>query len=206
MQLLVNDQPCPIAVTPESTLRDLAQAVCSADPSSRCLVVSVHCDGQSVPNDRLESALDTPAAAFHEVALHTQPLKALVIQSLRDAALLLDSIDAARSEAADLIAQGHQQPAFQVLGKLFAEWRQVQETFALCSAAMHPQGSHSGSCAADPHAPLMEHMRQQLIELKAALQAADLVLVGDILSFELPEHFKRWRETLEALRKDASKR
>lgn len=196
---MVNDEPRSIRIEPRQTLRELARAICDDDGPNRSLIVSVVCDGKPVPLDQLDHTLDTPAETFGEVALQTQPMAALIAQSLGEAIEVFRAADRTRVLVADLLAQGQQHEALRRLGELFADWKQVQDTVAVVMEALRgssPPDGDAESVLAAPLAAITAHLR----ELRSALKAGDLVLVGDVLRFELETPFADWIAAMERLR------
>ncbi len=198
MQLLVNDEPRAIRIEPRQTLRQVAQSICRDGDAKHCLIVSVECDGQTVPLERLDSALDTPAEQYQQVAFQTQPMVGLIAQSLGEAIAVFRAANHTRIEVADLLAARQQKSALENLGRLLGDWKQVQETIALVLQAIGPQGEDpidNGRTIQN----VLGDITRQLRDLKAALEAGDLVLVGDILRFELEGPFEDWIAAMEGL-------
>lgn len=198
MQLLVNDEPRAIRIEPRQTLRQVAQSICRDGDAKHCLIVSVECDGQTVPLERLDSALDTPAEQYQQVAFQTQPMVGLIAQSLGEAIAVFRAANHTRIEVADLLAARQQKSALENLGRLLGDWKQVQETIALVLQAIGPQGEDpidNGRTIQN----VLGDITRQLRDLKAALETGDLVLVGDILRFELEGPFEDWIAAMEGL-------
>jgi hypothetical protein len=198
VRLLVNDEPCSMRFDPDTTLRSIAHAVCPPDSASPHLVVSVVCDGRTITDDNLEAALEAPAGAYDEIALQTQPLRSLLAASLSQALEMSGSLDARRLAAADLFAQGENQQALQVLQQLLGDWRVVHQAAATCATALNlPLESVQTGGSELP--AVLERIKTQLADLKGALACGDLVLVADILRFELEEPLAAWSAGLRSL-------
>lgn len=196
MRLLVNDELTVLSIGPRQTLRQIAQAICPSTAKDPSLVVSVRCNGREMAEEHLELALEKPILDFDEVAFQTLPLKALVAQNLSGAGELVAAAGASSTEAADRISSGKEQEALEKLQQFFSQWRSVQESFVLCMQAMNLSFEEIEAQGL-PIRNTVERSRTTLVELKTLLETGDMVLIGDILRFELEEVFNLWNQIID---------
>ena len=87
-------------------------------------------------------------------------------------------------EVAALLEQGKQAEAFEKLARVFATWQQIQNAYAGLAKLNNVVLSQLPVRELTGEAVLNEFCRQ-LGEMQAALQNRDLVLLADILQYEM---------------------
>lgn len=200
--ILIDDRPYPQPCPPEMTVRDLAREICADTTLGRRLVVSLHCDGRPVADAEMDAVLDAPADSFDRLDLVTQPVAALVRTAMHQAMNLIDDASACRDAAADALERGERPAAMSELQKFLDIWRQVQESMLASAEALgvHLDSLDAGGCR---FSELIGLMKTHLTDLRSAMRTQDLVLVGDILRYELEEVLTHWRGLLAALQSAA---
>jgi hypothetical protein len=203
VNILIDNQPFQASGSTQQTIRELAQEACTAiGGAGERVVVDVRCNGELVPDERLETVLETPAGRFERLEFRTRPMGTMVRAALTQAIDLFEQASGSRTHIADLLADGQKQPAMHKLQQLFESWRQVQETMLLCAGAIGvdlDQLQANGLNLAN----ILGQIKQQLITLKDSIEAGDFVVTGDILRYELDEPFSHWIAFLQQLRKQA---
>lgn len=194
----VNDEPCALAIDPNQTVRDLAGVVCG-DGADKRLVVGMRCNGAAVTAEEMDACLASVVGSFESIELQTRPVSVLVSQALVQAIDVLRAADAARIEVADLFTRAQQQSGFEKLQQLLADYKQVQETVLLSAEALNLQ-LDAITTSGRGMQEIVADIKTQLEELKTALGQGDLVLVGDILRYELETPFADWLAWLEEFR------
>jgi hypothetical protein len=197
VEVLVNDQPYTLSGPADQSLRDLAREICSGPAEDR-VVVSIRCDGRPVAQHELEAMLDRAASDFGRLDLQTQPIKALVSSTLGSAIDVFTEADAARNQIADHLAEGQQEKAMALLQELFSAWKQVQDCLPAAAEALHIDLADLHVDDLDLNA-ILDQIKIQLTEMREAMRTGDMVLVGDILRYELEEPFQNWLGLLKQL-------
>lgn len=202
MEVLVDDQPYAASGPADQSLRDLAREICSGEAEDR-VVVSVRCDGRTVAQHELDTMLDKPTTDFDRLDLHTQPVKTLVRSTLAGAIGVFTEADATRSQIADYLAEGQQEKAMTMLQELFSAWKQVQDCLPTTAEALHTDLADLRVDGVGIN-EILDQIKIQLTEMKEAMQTGDMVLVGDILRYELEEPFQNWLGLLKQLHEIAA--
>ena len=196
MQIFVDDQPYISPGKTGQTVAELANEVCQNDtePSHR-LVVGIRCNGEQVGNDRLESILASPADEYDSIELLTQPVASLVKATLSQAIEIFEQSSENRRKAADLMAEGRQAEAMSHLQNFLEVWRQVQDSMLMCAQALRVN-LEALKVNDLSLTDILEMIKNQLNDLKAAMETGDYVVVGDILRYEFEEPSGYWLKFL----------
>lgn len=197
MEMLIDDRPYT-PTSADQTIGELAREICAVAPKDEPrMVVGLRCDGREIMQAELEAVLEQPAGTFGRVEFQTQPVRALVRSSLIAAINVFEQADASREQIADDLAGGRMADAMQKLQQLLSAWKQVQDTLAAAASAIElPLDQLNAGQRA--FTDVLEQIRTQLVALRDAMTAADYVLVGDILRYELEEPFADWIQILQA--------
>jgi len=201
MEVLVDDRPYQATGSPDQTLRELANEVCTVregEGQGQRFVVSLRCDGNEVEKEGIDAVLALPMSQFQRLELHTQPIAPLVASTLAKAIDLLGEAADSRLQTADLLEEGQHNEAMQRFQKLIEAWQQVQQAMVVCGQTL---GINLDTLQVNDVVlnDLMESIKTQLNELKAGLENRDFVLVADILRYELDEPLTHWRTILDYL-------
>lgn len=172
---------------PTQSLAELANEVCRASRQGQTrYVVSIRCDGQPVGQQELAVALQSPTDRYERVELQTQPIAALVRGTLEQAALVLEDSTSAREQAADLLAAGQQEAAMQELQRFLEAWKQIHQTLMIVSQVLDIDLDHVSEGGTDL-STVLDTLKARFTEIKEAMSQGDLVVVGDLLRYELSE-------------------
>jgi hypothetical protein len=187
MHVLVDDRPYAMTGPPTQSLAELANEVCRASRQGQTrYVVSIRCDGQPVGQQELAVALQSPTDRYERVELQTQPIAALVRGTLEQAALVLEDSTSAREQAADLLAAGQQEAAMQELQRFLEAWKQIHQTLMIVSQVLDIDLDHVSEGGTDL-STVLDTLKARFTEIKEAMSQGDLVVVGDLLRYELSE-------------------
>jgi hypothetical protein len=197
MHILIDDEPYLTEVPRGQTVQQLAQSACRGDDPDQAdrIVVSLRCDGEPVPDHQLDEVLQTTVSAFEKLELQTRPLRALLHATLGQASELLEQTAGWAEEAANLLSDGKTSCAMEKLQQVLSSWQEVQDATQLAARALGTQVEEltvSGQRVQET----LEPLKLKLRDLRTALQNGDLVLVGDLLRYELEEWFDCWRGVL----------
>jgi hypothetical protein len=191
MHVLVDDRPYAMTGPPTQSLAELANEVCRASRQGQTrYVVSIRCDGQPVGQQELAVALQSPTDRYERVELQTQPIAALVRGTLEQAALVLEDSTSAREQAADLLAAGQQEAAMQELQRFLEAWKQIHQTLMIVSQVLDIDLDHVSEGGTDL-STVVDTLKARFTEIKEAMSQGDLVVVGDLLRYELSQPVKQ---------------
>lgn len=206
MHIQVNDEPYTMIGPPDQTLGELANEVCQATSGSGArFVVGLRCDGRPVTQEELESVLQTSAARYDRLELETVPVAALVESTLDQALEILADSTHVREKAADLLAAGQQELALRELQRFLEAWKQIHQTLALVARVLGVDLDtvRAGSASLTD---ILEAVKTRFTDLRGAMIASDLVVVGDTLRYELSEPMQQLADVLRHLRDHAASR
>lgn len=206
MQIFVDDQPYVSPGKAGQTVAELANEVCQncTEPGNR-LVVGIRCNGEQVANDQLDQVLASPAEQFDSIELLTQPIVSLVKATLSQAIELFEQSAENRRKAADLMTEGRHTEAMVCLQSFLEVWRQVQDSVLMCGQALQVD-LESLKVNNLNLISILEMIKDQFNNLKAAMESGDYVVVGDILRYELEEPSEHWLKFLSLLCEQADAR
>jgi hypothetical protein len=198
--ILVDDKPYEPVGAPDQTVAELAHEVCDRHgETDQRIVVGVSCDGSAVGDDQLEGVLQSPWNRFERLELHTQSMGSLVRATLDQAVAAFEASAETRNRVADLLTEGQHESAMTELQSFLDTWKQVQEALIVCSEAFGidlNQEKVNGLGVPE----ILDLIKEQLGALKTAMEQHDLVVVGDILRYELEEPLEHWLALLRSLR------
>lgn len=204
MEILVDDQPYQATGDSDQTVAELADEVSQASgPTPSRMVVGLRCDGQPVDDTQLEEILHAPARRFTRLEFETQSTTGLVRVTLDQTIGMFESSGPALQRAADLLDEGKQEEAMQAMQGFCELWRQGQQAVLLAAQALEVDLDHLMIDGRDT-AAILEPIKTQLNALKDAMETGDLVLVGDVLRYELEEPLAGWIALMQRLRDAAS--
>jgi len=182
---------------PESTLQAIVDQVRAMQPDDR-LVVSVAINGHPLADAELNAALGQVVAADAQVDLESSDRTELVVSALRGLALRFQEAVEPLVAVADQLSAGQVTQGLQRVGEFIGLWQTCYRTLAQCSGLLGrdlTEYEHQGQS-------LTGHLGQmvdKLTELRAGLEARDMVLVADLVRYELRPLSQKWHELLSGL-------
>jgi hypothetical protein len=160
------------------------------------VIVKVRVDGQELEGDALEHAR---AAAIGErlIALATDSQAELAKRMIGRLAALVEYMGKQHHHIAGLIEQGHGHRALGQLASVLSAWQQIQQSY---SALLKLLNTNLGDVKVReiPATEVLIDFHRQLSEMAEALKNQDLVLLGDILQYEMDSAIANWTGLLEA--------
>jgi hypothetical protein len=197
MIVTLDQEPLTHEFTPDATLQDVI-ATARATALGDRLVIAVRLDGQTLTDAQLETHLAQPVQADARVELETGDRVTLVRDALRGLAREFEQAAGKQTEVADKVSAGDVTAAMQDVGEFVQLWQTCQRALTECSGLLQ-QDLTTMSCDGRTVRGQLEELITQLTELRAALEARDLVLLADLLRYELPSVCASWRATLDGL-------
>jgi hypothetical protein len=165
------------------------------------IVVELKLDGQPVHDALLSNPPDRNLGDELR-ALSADP-KALVLQTLHQAALMLADLAPQHAEAGRLIQQGKTELAVPKLEKIIQSWQQtqqaVQQSVALLSLDVATITTTDARGQSQPFARTVGSLGSRLAELARTFQARDWAAVADVLVYDLGDDATRWQQLIGAI-------
>lgn len=200
MIVTLDDQKLKTSLQNGTTLRALIDDVSGSIAKER-MVVAVQLNGEALLDDSLGDALAQPLREEDQVDFQTAEPPVLAAQALCDVADQLVKSGEDSGRIADLLHAGSTSEAVLAFGKALRVWATAQHTIAQCGMLL---GTKLTEHQVDGR-PLDAHLSEladKLRELRDALEAQDLVLLADMIQFELPDMSTQWASNLRALAAD----
>lgn len=181
---------------PGCTLETLIAQVRTAHDN--CLIVSVSENGRCLRTDELPGVLQQPVAEGAQIDLESGNARALAQAALT--ALSQEFVAAARLQPAlaDRLAAGQTADAVRDVGQVVGLWQMCQAALVQCSGLLGcdlTQREVGGRTVQG----WFEGAVGKLQELRGALDSRDLVLLADLVRYELPELCTAWSRMLGGL-------
>lgn len=185
---------------PGGTLSSLVEDVRSRQLGER-LVVSVAVNGHRFGEDDLESGLAQTLAADDQVDLESSGCCEVAAAALRQAADELAQSCRTQEQIAAALGGSGASGAVRQIGELVRTWSGCSKVVAQCSrllgrnlAEQEVEGRRAGE--------ILNELIKKLSALRDALAARDMVVLGDLMRYELPPLCQAWRGVLLSLAAD----
>jgi hypothetical protein len=162
------------------------------------LVVSIAVNGHVLLPEDLDTRLSQPPAAEDQVDLESGDPRAIAADALRHAAEQLAAAGRAQQEVADQLNAGQVAEALGRVGESVCVWQTSQQVIVRCCGLL---GEDLTACEYEDR-PIREHLSElteKLRELRDAFEARDMVLLADLLHYEMPSLCETWDALLSHL-------
>lgn len=179
------------------TLEALLDQVRGADLDDR-LVVSVAVNGKSCGQRELDSSLTQPLGNADQVDLQSGDRYTVSADALRGIAGRLAEIGELQPEVADQLNSGDVVDAVGRIGEVVGVWQASCDAIVQCSGLLGRDLTKEVFDGRSVEASLTE-LVGRLRELRDALEARDMVLLADLIHYELPELCTTWHDLLTGL-------
>ncbi len=204
MEVYINSEPIEVGIDPEDTLAEVLGMIQSNFIEQGDIVTGILIDGRVVDPDILAEIKVKPSNEFEEVNLSVRPANKFAAEGLMTISVHLDNSIGLRKEVVDLLQQGSSQEAMVKLNEYVTFWAGLQSTLGsacrlvgvdISAMEVYDADGNDGQMVMD----FVNSLSEQLVELKSALEAGDLVLLGDILEYEFGDLTDSWRDILQKL-------
>jgi len=175
---------------PEQTLQSVLDGVGTKLASDR-LVVAVARDGRELTGEALDRALTGQLGATAQVDVESATRQEVAADALRDVAARIEQVGAEQAQIAAELNAGRSEQAIQRLSPFLETWQAAQRTILQCCHVLQRDLTtfeHDGRSLQEHLGSLADSLR----ELRRAFQAGDMVLLADVLEYELPPLCQRW--------------
>jgi hypothetical protein len=195
MPIVLDQTPAKTALPKTATVTDALDWATAKLPPGR-IITKIELDGETLEGSALTKAQKT-SLATHTLSLTTHSQKDLALTTIGKLAALIEWLAPQHKDAANLLEKGNSTLALERLGQILSAWQQIQTAYAglgkLLNISLkelpvhHLTGEH-----------VMNEFITQLSEMQSALQNQDLVLLADILQYEMDGAVANWMSLLEA--------
>ncbi len=176
-----------------ATLGDVVQQVRAEHDD--CLIVSVSVNGTPLSDADLEQTLAQPISPETQVDLETGDPRALTRDALRGLAIEFKNVGQKHPEIADRLGSNEASVGVQEVGQVIQLWQTSFRVFGQCSGLLGDdltQWPYEGQ----PIQAWFEEVVGKLVEVREALEARDMVLLADLVRYEMPPLCDQWRTLL----------
>jgi len=159
------------------------------------LITSVAVNGQPCGEHDLPARLAEPVGEADQVDLESADPRVVSAEAFRGAAQDLAETGRRQVEIADQLNSGRTAEALARIGTLVQTWQTCRALIVQCSGLL---GEDLTARQVDGRS-LAEHLSalvEQLRELRNALDARDMVLLADLLYYEMPATCDTWHDLL----------
>ncbi len=159
------------------------------------IVVSVIIDGEPVLEPELTVRLASPIGDVQQIDFESADPAALSVSALREVA---GELATARDELADigkLLAAGKSDNAIEGFCGFLGAWRNSQQAIGQCGRLLQRDLTQE---KVDERS-IEEHLTElslSLREMRDAFESRDMVLLSDLVAYEMPGLCDRWSEIL----------
>ena len=160
------------------------------------LIVSVAVNGERLDDNQLRSQLEVPFADGAQLDLESGDRLELVGDALRGLANEFGRANDEYGRLPDQFAGGAVNEAVQGIGEFVKLWQTCYRAITQCSALLGDDltlYTHQDRSVRE----WLEELVEKLTELRQALDAHDLVLLADLLRYELLPQCETWHKLLE---------
>lgn len=181
---------------PAPTLQTLIDGV-RATHDDR-LIVSVAIDGQHLGDDALEAALAQPVPAATQIDLESAQATEIVGDALRGLAAEFAAARDRLGDIAERLSAGSAAAAVSDIGRYIGLWQTCQRVLSQCSGLLAVDLTR---CTLQDRTvqDWFEELIPKLVEIRGSLEAHDMVLLADLVRYELPALCDTWQALLEDL-------
>jgi hypothetical protein len=194
----VDGKATPLETTPNDSVDDVLETVRQANNDDEKAIVGLICDGVDAFGDALPGTLARPAGDFKRIDVETGRMTDLVFDALNSALGALDEADETRARTVDFFGEGKHADAMKLLSECVKQWTQINVAVSRCMALIPADESLTKGDQRDI-TESFEAVRDAMSRTKTAIQSQDFVSLADILEYEIPEVFTRWRSVVESL-------
>ncbi len=196
MIVTLDGQRLSSSIAPDCTLEDLIQQVRAAHDD--CLIVSVALNGQTLGDSDLQSRLPQPVAADMQIDLESgQPIQ-LVGDALRGLGLEYAAAGDHLASIAERLQSGAAAAAVGEISEFIGLWNTCHRVLVQCSGLVNQDLARQTYDGRNVQA-WFEEAVNKLAGVRDALEARDLVLLSDMLRYELPPICNSWQQMLNYL-------
>ena len=198
MKLLLNDQEVTEAVPENATLGAALTAVQERHIGEDEVISTILVDNEPLTADLLSEWKNRPVGEFGKVQIEAPKRNLLASSGLRLLSQGLSESNEQREEMVDHICQGRHNQAMEMLTGYLHLWDSVQQSLGSAARLIEVDldtleiEESPGTQEMQKATDRIQQLTEQLKQLQEALEAQDLVLLGDILEYEFLPLLKKY--------------
>jgi hypothetical protein len=162
------------------------------------LVVNLLIDGEEPDLDRMGDVKRAPLIG-HTLFIETAEPRQMALEVLSEVEQQLDEADRLKSEAVDLLQRNAAVRAMERLSGCFSTWHHAQESLLKIAQLLRIDLTRI-TVAGQTLAEVVTAFISQLREVKLAMEGRDFVTLADVLTYEMTQTSRQWREAIGAMR------
>ena len=207
MRLLVNGKDVAGGLDKGLTFGGALQAIEERHVGDQEVISSILVDSEPLTAEQLSLWKDRGVEEFQEVQVETKSRSSFAAEGLRLISRVLSESSTQRDEIVEHLGQGRSERALQMLPEYLQVWNAVQQNLGSAVRLMDLEieslevfdQQESGIAKPWPVSEAIDKLSEQLGQVKSALEAGDLVLLGDILDYEFSDLTEGWQDMLRQL-------
>jgi len=207
MRLLVNGKDVAGGLDKGLTFGGALQAIEERHVGDQEVISSILVDSEPLTAEQLSLWKDRGVEEFQEVQVETKSRSSFAAEGLRLISRVLSESSTQRDEIVEHLGQGRSERALQMLPEYLQVWNAVQQNLGSAVRLMDLEieslevfdQQESGIAKPWPVSEAIDKLSEQLGQVKCALEAGDLVLLGDILDYEFSDLTEGWQDMLRQL-------
>ena len=163
------------------------------------LVVNLLIDGEEPDLDRMSDVRRFPING-HTLFIETAEPREMALQVLDEVEQQLDEADRLKGEACDLLQRNAAVRAMERLSGCFSTWQHAQESITKTAQLLRIDLTRitiDGRTLED----VLGEFCGQLREVKLAMENRDFVTLADVLTYEMTQTSRHWRDAIVAMRR-----
>ncbi|MBN1845324.1 MAG: hypothetical protein JW810_06540 [Sedimentisphaerales bacterium] len=202
MKIFLNNLPLDESLEDDLTLGEALTNLQKRHVTDDAVISAICIDGEPLTAELLSCWKDRPVCEFAEAHIEAPKRHHLAAQGMRLLAEALCDSQDDRRQIVDHLGQARPQPAMEMLTDYLNLWNTIQLTLASAGRLLEtdldelPLDDSDGGDSLGQVGDRITQLSNQLQELKAALEAQDLVLLGDILEYEFGPLTEDWQDML----------
>jgi hypothetical protein len=201
MKLLLNEQEITPSL-PESATLGSALLAAEEQINEDEVIATIHVDGEPLTAELLSEWKNRPVEDFCETRIEAPKRQLLATQGLRLLAQGLVESNTDRLEITEHLCQGRPAEAMHLLPEYLKIWHATPQSLASAARLLHVDLDAQEIYNPQDDQPIriadaIAQLTEQLAQVKAALEAQDLVMLSDILDYEFSPLTELWQNLLE---------
>jgi len=205
MKLLVNGQE--MSMEEGITFGRALQAIEGRHVGDQEVISVILVDDEPLTPERLYLWKDRGVEEFQQVRVETKSRSSFAAEGLRLISQVLSESATQRDEIVEHLGQGRSERALKMLPEYLQVWNAVQQNLGSAVRLMDLEieslevfdRQGSGTPGTWPVSEAVDKLSEHLGQVKSALEAGDLVLLGDILDYEFSDLSEEWQDMLRQL-------
>ena len=162
------------------------------------LVVNLLIDGEEPDLDRMGDVKRSPLNG-HTLFIETAEPRQMALDVLDEVEQQLDEADRLKGEAVDLLQRNAAVRAMERLSGCFSTWHHAQESLLKTAQLLRIDLTRI-TVAGRTLADVVGAFIGQLREVKQAMEDRDFVTLADVLTYEMTQTSRQWREAIGAMK------